>query len=615
MTFRFGLLAIIMLLLGGCGAPWSLDWHSQTDSYGALNRTALSGDRPSDSTLVVLRRHGLMEVWEGDPARGIAALRADVIARPDQWSDLFALAELSYLRGRKDQSQPDKLAAAVYAYAFLFPDVDGTDAPDPYDPRFRQACDIYNLALSDVIAPSGGEAEANFVSRTYALPSGTLEMQVDKASLESDGRPLRSFEPTYSLTVEGPDNIYHNAGLGAPLAAAAQPGATSSTGLVVAPKLRIPANAMLTIKSPRQQLTQPRIQGILTIHTIFDSENVRIGARTVPLAYDQTAARALSVVEGAAWSSEYRGFLNGNLFDRSPRLVAMEPHRRGRRPVVLIHGTASSPFRWADMVNDLLEDTRISNNFEFWFFSYATGNPIPFSALQLRQAIEGGLKQLGGVQADPALGEITLIGHSQGGLLAKMLVIDPGDALWNKIGSRPLDSLHLSNTSRELLRDSLFPHPLPEVSRVIFIATPQRGSYVAGFSISQLVGRLVRLPTDVARTAAEVLTNNGDNILVDPSHSRLGSVYGMSPNSPFIKALAAVPVVPSVHVHSIIPVATDGPVAEGSDGVVEYASAHIEGVDSELVVRSGHSTQSNPFTIAEVRRILLLQLAARTTSR
>jgi hypothetical protein len=41
-----------------------------------------------------------------------------------------------------------------------------------------------------------------------------------------------------------------------------------------------------------------------------------------------------------------------------------------------------------------------------------------------------------------------------------------------------------------------------------------------------------------------------------------------------------------------------------TDGVVAYESAHIEGVASELVVRSGHSTQSHPETIEEVRRIL-----------
>jgi hypothetical protein len=278
-------------------------------------------------------------------------------------------------------------------------------------------------------------------------------------------------------------------------------------------------------------------------------------------------------------------------------------------PVILIHGTASSAFRWADMVNDLLEEPEIRDHFEFWFFTYATGNPIPYSALQLRTAIEGAVAQLGGVQADPALGRITLIGHSQGGLLAKMVVIDPGDRLWDGMIRRPLSSLRLSAKSRRLLYETLFPKPVPEVQRVIFIATPQHGSYVAAMSLSQLIGRLVSLPLSVTEAGREVLSGNGGNVIMGQGTLRLGSVYGMSPNSPLIKSLAAIPIAPGVHAHSIIPVSTSGPLAEGNDGVVRYASAHIDGVDSELVVHSGHSTQSNPATIAEVRRILLLQLS------
>lgn len=40
--------------------------------------------------------------------------------------------------------------------------------------------------------------------------------------------------------------------------------------------------------------------------------------------------------------------------------------------------------------------------------------------------------------------------------------------------------------------------------------------------------------------------------------------------------------------------------------MVEYKSAHIEGVESELIVlHSGHSVQDNPQAIEEIRRILI----------
>jgi hypothetical protein len=84
------------------------------------------------------------------------------------------------------------------------------------------------------------------------------------------------------------------------------------------------------------------------------------------------------------------------------------------------------------------------------------------------------------------------------------------------------------------------------------------------------------------------------------------SIDNMSPGNPFIQTLASIPIDEHVYAHSIIAVEGDGPIESGSDGVVRYESAHIDGVESELIVRSGHSVQCNPHTVAEVRRILLL---------
>jgi hypothetical protein len=84
----------------------------------------------------------------------------------------------------------------------------------------------------------------------------------------------------------------------------------------------------------------------------------------------------------------------------------------------------------------------------------------------------------------------------------------------------------------------------------------------------------------------------------------------MTPDNPGLQAFAAIPIVPTVTAHSIIPVLGEGPLEDGDDGVVTYRSAHIDGVASELVIRNAsHSVRSNPQTVAEMRRILLLHLA------
>jgi len=72
------------------------------------------------------------------------------------------------------------------------------------------------------------------------------------------------------------------------------------------------------------------------------------------------------------------------------------------------------------------------------------------------------------------------------------------------------------------------------------------------------------------------------------------------------RALVEIPVSPAVTAHSIIAVEGDGPLEDASDGVVKYRSAHVEGVASELVVRSPHSgMQAEAQTVEEVRRIFL----------
>ena len=78
----------------------------------------------------------------------------------------------------------------------------------------------------------------------------------------------------------------------------------------------------------------------------------------------------------------------------------------------------------------------------------------------------------------------------------------------------------------------------------------------------------------------------------------------MSPKNPGLIALSEIPVAPGVHAHSIIPVRGQGDYRRGRDGLVTYASAHLEGVDSEYIVRGSHTCLNQPATIEEVRRIL-----------
>jgi pimeloyl-ACP methyl ester carboxylesterase len=369
--------------------------------------------------------------------------------------------------------------------------------------------------------------------------------------------------------------------------------------------MQVPVTALLRVPDARRALVKGEpLAGRLELHLAWDAESVTIAGEEVPLENEPSAALALTFTGLPVMEVEMFGFLgrlSGFLRDRPP-LVSTTPYRPGLIPVVFVHGTASSVVRWAEMFNRLQADPEIRKRYQFWFFQYDSGNPIVLSALRLREALAAAVARLDPEGKDPALRRMVLIGHSQGGLLVKMQSISSGDRLWNAAIKTPLEEMEFSDQTRDLLRRAIFVEPLPEVSRVVFICTPHRGSFVAGRNIiANIVRKMVSLPFALTGVAADLARNPATRSVVIPS-----AVDNMSPRHHFIRALQEIPIAPSVTVNSIVAVEGDGPVDEGDDGVVKYSSAHITPVESELVVKSNHSTQGNPYTIEEVRRILRL---------
>ena len=201
---------------------------------------------------------------------------------------------------------------------------------------------------------------------------------------------------------------------------------------------------------------------------------------------------------------------------------------------------------------------------------------------------------------------MVVIGHSQGGLLTKLTVVDSEDRFWRIQMNTPFESLKLSEDTRQLIQESVFLTPLPFVQRVIFVATPHGGSHLAGWGIFRwLAARLVAIPADLARRSLETVTGDEEAKVMRLLRRPVTSIENMSPGNRGLRVLASMPVASGVAAHSIIAVRGDGPLESEGDGVVDYPSAHIAGVESELVVRSGHSVQGHPAVIEEIRRILL----------
>jgi pimeloyl-ACP methyl ester carboxylesterase len=594
-------------LLAGCAAPIGIRTADPREVQRYLTRSALTDARPSGFSENELRRFDLLQAYADDPDAALATLHAAALAEDFPPEALFALAELSFLRAQETALQADHAATAIYGYALLFPEPERVPL-DELDPRKRIAVDLYNRALTSAFKRTKQGTLALDGSGEITLPFGHITVMPSPDMLEMNGTELYDLQPVAEIEVRGLTNRYRQPGIGAPLAARTRPLPDVVQVVPVPPQVRVPLTAVLRIESPLAGLRTGDLHARIDLFASLDTRTVDIGGRAIPLEAEPTAALAATLAESQFWKRELQTFLGNAIGVRKESaLNGLSPYKAGRIPVVFVHGTASSPGRWADMVNDLLADARLRGRYAFWFFTYDSGNPIAYSGYQLREALTQAVDRYDPNASDPCVHDMVVMGHSQGGLLTKLTAIDSGNTFWANISDEPFEELDLAPESKELLRKALFVKPLPFVSEVIFLATPQRGSYLAGPQfVRRIAAYLVRLPSDVLRLGVDFATLGAAGA-PGLTLSRLPtSIDNMSPGNRFIKSIAEIPVSPTVVAHSIIAVDSDKPLDQAGDGVVKYSSAHIEGVASELIVRSPHSgMQATPATIEEVRRILL----------
>ena len=305
----------------------------------------------------------------------------------------------------------------------------------------------------------------------------------------------------------------------------------------------------------------------------------------------------------------------GLLRFESTGLSLLGAYQRGKIPVVFVHGLWASPWSWTRMIESLEGDATLRDRFQFWTYGYSTGDPIPYSASLLRRDLDEVRRKFDPDTTDGAFDRMVVVGHSMGGLLTKMLVQDTGIRLWQLISERPIDQLVGEQSDRELFERTLIYKPRPEVRRVVFIATPHRGSRVDQGGLGHMGSRLIRLPDPLRASHHRLIARNGAHFFTELFRKGLPtSIDELEWQSPILVRLDQLGLARGVTAHSIIADRRDPPGKGGSDGLVPYESAHLEGVASESIVSSGHLCQDHPAVIREVRRILIEHAARMSAS-
>ena len=608
-------LLIILVFTAGCATPVGVRKLDPKAVQRTLTANVLSTGKLSAPSVQVLNRFGLVDEFHHHPVQVIAKLHAGLpgVSEADR---LFTLTETSFLYAGRSNDRSYFLAAACNAYAFLFPK-DQSTAPGCFDPRYRVAVDLYNRSIAEGLTAANG-SEVLLKAGVYKLPHSSLTISINPAEFDWGTYRLVHFKQAAELGVRGLRNRYRWPGIGAPLTAAVEPlaGVNNAAYSLVDPDIKVPITIFLRLENIEDGLKRGTVRGHLELHTTQDATSVTINGREVPLELELSSALAHTLEGSAMYRLELKGLLSGdlslpikNVARFRDDVLLLAPYQPGRIPVVFVHGTASSPARWAEMLNELQNDPDLWGRYQFWLFTYNTGNPIVYSGGLLADALHKVVANFDPQGKDPALQKMVVIGHSQGGLLTKLLVVNSGNRFWDNAFSVPIEQLQISPETKEILKRSLFFTPLPFVKQVVFIATPHRGSFVAGGWIGSLTGKLISMPAKLLNPMQELIIKNPQASALRSMKDIPRSTDNMDPKHRFIKALDAMSIAPGVMAHSIIAVENpDDPKEEWNDGVVAYSSAHIEGVASELIVHSSHSTQSEPQTIEEVRRILLENL-------
>jgi pimeloyl-ACP methyl ester carboxylesterase len=364
-------------------------------------------------------------------------------------------------------------------------------------------------------------------------------------------------------------------------------------------------------KNARQRFTPSRIfysvtvvahfegrRCVLEFYDPLDQETANFYGRTVPLAADFTVPLAVMLQQTDPGKLELGRVLNPEKYAHTAAIERLQPYDPNKTVVLVIHGLKDSQATWTPMINKLRGDPVIRRHYQFWFYSYPTGYPFPYSAAILRQELDQVEKQF------PKLKPMVVIGHSMGGCISRLLLTDSGDQLWMKIFGRPPDDVPLSPETREYFRQELFFRHRPEIGRVIFIAAPLRGSNLASGWIGQLATLIIRNPTLSSQASQEMLRVTSIKEEELKPKRRANSVDSLSPKSRFLNAMNTIPMTPRVPYHTIIGDRGRGDSPNSSDGVVPYWSSHMDGAKTEDIVPSNHIAHQNPQAIEDVLHIL-----------
>jgi len=285
-------------------------------------------------------------------------------------------------------------------------------------------------------------------------------------------------------------------------------------------------------------------------------------------------------------------------------LYLLEPYQPDRIPLILIHGLASDALTWDETIVSLRSHPEINTRYQIWCYQYPTGNSYLKAAADLRQELIKTRAILDPASFNAAFDQTVLVGHSMGGLVAKLQASHSDDRLWRAVNSTQLDAITTSPPVPSDTASAILFDPVPFVKKVVYIAAPQHGSNWTVNALGRFGQWLIEIPEQVQGDSIGRI--RGDpGWFSGPGFRPPTSIDHLYPGSSIMRAMSQLRKGDRVSAHSIIGTGYLLPDGYTGDGVVAVASAHVPDVQTEFFVQATHSgILRNPAAAGELACIL-----------
>lgn len=513
-----------------------------------------------------------------------------------------------------------------YSYAYMFKTQRGPE-DRIFDNRQVQIRDFYNLAIAKLSSAYSLRHPQKEVGQQIKVGQSIYQLDFSNYPLLKDQK-IEQLMSSYNLNFSGLRSINRRDGFGSEFVLVlpdANDQQKESNKYILDPlhfsyasgvnpnihKARYLAATFTaepkSATSVNDILTKPEF--VIRAYDPYKYEQIQLAGKNYPLAANFSTPYGLWLAQNNLGKAAYLTLIDRDNRLTMPHLYMLEPYNPNKKVIVLVHGLASSPEAWIRLTNDIMGDKVLRENYQVWQVFYSTNMPITESRFQIYALLKQSFAQVNANAS--AKNDAVLIGHSMGGIIARLLVSDADvtQKVLSMMSNRQLNKYK----NVPIVSQRMNIQDIPNFSRAIFLSAPHHGTAYADLWFTRAARKVIKLPDAFLTAVGDTLQSQEHDFSDLAKQIDQGLIQNgpsdLSYKSKFMVLTSDIVPRKGLLFHSIMGNNTDSNDPNViTDGVVPYKSAHLDGAVSEKIIKGGHSIQETPEAVLELRRILRLHL-------